>query len=144
MAMDLSSPFKEDRQALSLSATLSSRRSMVCCLWLCARRLCLKLLNTSDLPRSKPLVMVACFARQSVCSVVFPFTPVCPGQLVHGPTGTSEGGFQSGIPILLFTFCSKPIDSLNTHKALMHLLCPLQVISDSTNQVVPSSGNNKN
>ena len=41
----LSRPSKEDRLALPLSRPLSSRRSMVCRLWLCTRRQCLKLLN---------------------------------------------------------------------------------------------------
>ena len=35
------------------------------CHWLCARRQCLKLLNTSDLPRRKPLVMAAFHASLS-------------------------------------------------------------------------------
>ena len=39
--------------------TSSSRRSMVQCPGLCARRLYLKLLNTLALPRRQPLVMVA-------------------------------------------------------------------------------------
>ena len=37
----------------------SFRRSMVWCPWLCVRRYCLKILNTSDLPRRMPLAMVA-------------------------------------------------------------------------------------
>ena len=76
--MAICRPFKEDRLALPLSTLLSSRRSMVCeCAWLCARRQCLKLLNTSHLPRSKPLVGVALLASLSAWS--FPFTPACPG-----------------------------------------------------------------
>ena len=58
--MALSRPFKEDGLAL-----LSSRRSMVWCPWLCARRQCLKLLNTSDLPRSRRLCE-GYFARESI------------------------------------------------------------------------------
>ena len=76
--MAVSRPFKEDRPALPLSTPLSSRRSMVWCPWLCARRECLKLLNTRDLPRSKPFVRVALPASLSARS--FPFTPACPGQ----------------------------------------------------------------
>ena len=38
LTMALSRPFKEDRQALPLPMPLSSRRSMVWCHWLCARR----------------------------------------------------------------------------------------------------------
>ena len=56
LTMALSRPFKEDRRVLPLSTPLSSRRSMVWCPWLCARRYFLRFLNTSDLPRSKPLV----------------------------------------------------------------------------------------
>ena len=59
LMMALSRPFKEDHLAPSLSMPLSSRWSMVWCPWLCAHRWCLKLLNTSDHPRSKPLVRVA-------------------------------------------------------------------------------------
>ena len=38
LTMALSRPLKEDRLALPLSTPLSSRRSMVQCPWLCARR----------------------------------------------------------------------------------------------------------
>ena len=79
--MALSRPFKEDRQALPLSTSLSSRRSMVWCPWLCARRWCLQLLSTSDLPRRKPLVRVSFPASLSARS--FPFTPACPEQYIH-------------------------------------------------------------
>ena len=41
--------------------------------WLCARRLCLKLLNTWDRPRSKPLVRVALPASLSAQSFKFGF-----------------------------------------------------------------------
>lgn len=37
VTITLSRPFKDDRRPLPLSATLSSRRSMVRCPWLCAR-----------------------------------------------------------------------------------------------------------
>ena len=63
----------EGRRALPLSTPLSSRRSKVWCHWLCTRRWCLKLRNTSDLPRSKPLVRFALPASLSAWS--FPFTP---------------------------------------------------------------------
>ena len=67
--MAICRPFKEDRLALPVSTPFSSRRSMVCeCAWLCACRYCLKVLNTLDLPRSKPCG--ACFARQSICLVI--------------------------------------------------------------------------
>ena len=58
LTMALSRPFKEYRLPLPLSTPLFSRRSMAWCPWLCTRKLCLKLLSTSDLPRSKPLVRV--------------------------------------------------------------------------------------
>ena len=63
---------------LPLSTLLCSRRSMVWCPWLCACRYCLKLLNTSDLPRSKPLVRVTLPASLSALS--FAFSPACPGR----------------------------------------------------------------
>ena len=64
LTMARSRPFREDRLT-----PLSSRRSMVWCPWLCARRGCLKLLNTSDPPRSKPLVRVA-LPASLFCSVI--------------------------------------------------------------------------
>ena len=76
-------PFKEDSLALPLLTPLSSRRSMVWRLWLCARRQCLKFLNTSDHPRSKPLGRVTLLASLSARS--FPFTPACPGQYTNIP-----------------------------------------------------------
>ena len=50
---------KDDCRALPLSTPLSSGSLMVWCPWLCAWREWLKLLNTLDLPRRKPLVIVA-------------------------------------------------------------------------------------
>ena len=79
--MALSRRFKEVCRALSLSTLLSSRRSMVQCPWLYARRWWLKLFNCPDLPKSRPLVSVAMAASLSTRS--FPFTPVCPGQCTH-------------------------------------------------------------
>ena len=56
-----------------------------------------------------------CFARQSICSVIFPFTPACPGQFTYRSfrrwTSTSDT-VQSGPPISLFTFCSKLMESV--------------------------------
>ena len=79
--MAVSRPFKEDRPALPLSTPLSSRRSMVRCPWLCARRQCLNFLNKSALPRRKPHVVFAFSASLSARS--FPFIPACPGQYTH-------------------------------------------------------------
>ena len=68
-------------------------------------------LSTSDLPRSKPLVMVALPA--SVSAVSFPFTPICLGQYTHRsfrrwmPTIDT---FQPRLSIPLFTYCSKLCD----------------------------------
>ena len=73
LTMAFSHPFKKDRLALPLSTPLSSRRSVVRRPWLCARRLCLKLLNTWDRPRSKPLVRVALPASLSAQSFKFGF-----------------------------------------------------------------------
>ena len=47
LIMALSRPFKDDHLVLPLSTPLSSRWSVVWCPWLCARRLCLKLLRWS-------------------------------------------------------------------------------------------------
>ena len=73
--------FQEDRRLHPLSTPLSSRRSMEWCPWLCASMQRLTLFNTSDLPRRKPLVIVALPASLSARS--FPFTPACPGQYIH-------------------------------------------------------------
>ena len=73
--MALSCP-KVVRQAFPLSTLLSSSRlSMAWCPSLCARRLCLKPFNTSDLPRREPLAMVAFIVSLSAWS--FPLTPAC-------------------------------------------------------------------
>ena len=57
MWMSSSSSFNGDRLALLLYIPFSSRRSMVWCLWFCARGWCFKRPNTSDLPRSKLLAL---------------------------------------------------------------------------------------
>ena len=68
--MARSRPLKEDRWGLPLSTPLSppGDGSMVWCTWLCTRRQCLKLLNTSDLPRRHPIVVVALPANLSALS----------------------------------------------------------------------------
>ena len=84
LMMALSHPFnlfKEDHLALPLSMPLSSRSLMMWCPWLCAHRQCLKLLNTSDLPRSKSFMSVTLPASLSAQS--FPFTLACPRQHTH-------------------------------------------------------------
>ena len=58
LLMALSRPFMEYRRTLLLSVPLL-QAIMVWCPSFCASRYCLKLLNTSDLPRRKPLVMAA-------------------------------------------------------------------------------------
>ena len=58
--MDLSRPFKEDRRAFYPLSTP----------WFCTRRWRLKLLNTFDLPRRKPLVTVAFPASLSARSLI--------------------------------------------------------------------------
>ena len=102
LTMALSRRFKEVCRALSLSTLVYSRRSMVQCPWLCARRWWLKLLNFPDLPRSRPLVSVAMAANLSTRS--FPFTPVCPGQCTHRNFRrwvSTIATIQSELPILL-------------------------------------------
>ena len=75
LIVTFSRPFKENCRALRLSTPPSSRRSMAWCPWLCARSLCLKLLNTSDLTRSKALVVVT--FPVSLSARTFTLTPVC-------------------------------------------------------------------
>ena len=65
--------FQGRSQTLSLLC-LSSPGDRALCPWL-------KLLNTSELPRSKPLVVVAFPASLSARS--FPITLTCPGQYTH-------------------------------------------------------------
>ena len=63
---------------------LTSRRSMVWCPWLCARRcfVCrLKLLNTPDHLKRKPYVVVPFPASPSARS--YPLAPACPGQYIY-------------------------------------------------------------
>ena len=74
---------------------------------LCPQK-CLKLLNASDLPRRKQLMMVALPASVFVRS--FPFIPACSGQCTYRNFRrwiSIIDTFQSGLPILLFTFCSE-------------------------------------
>ena len=66
------------------------------------------LFNTSDLPRRKPFLMVTLPASLSARSL--PFIPACPGQYTHRSFRrwmSTIDTFQSGLPIPLFTFCSK-------------------------------------
>ena len=87
---------------------LFSRRSMVWCSWLCAHRQCLRLLSTWYIPRRK-LLVVAAFPP------VYLFGHFPPPRHVLGstPTAVLEGWMsnadtcQYGLPIPLFTFCSK-------------------------------------
>ena len=75
LSMALSRPFKEDRLGLPLSSPLSSRRSMVWCPLLCARRQCLKLLNTpDDLPRSELWRFGTDKAVVMLCQIGFEFS----------------------------------------------------------------------
>ena len=60
----------------------------------------------------------------------FPFTPACSGQYTH----RSFRKCQSGLPILLFTFCSKPIESVrmrayvwSDYHHLRRTTCPADV-----------------
>ena len=81
--MVLSRPFQAVRPTLPLSTPLSSRWSM-CAWWL-------------------PV---------SLSAQSYPFTPVCPGQYTHRSLQrwmSTIDTFQSGLPISLFTFCSKLI-----------------------------------
>ena len=92
LTMTLSRPVKEDGLALPLSTPPSSRRSMVWRAWLCARRLRLKFLNTSDI-----------FRDESYCDGCF-----CPpvSLLGHFPwfrhvyCSTAAGVFEGGCPTL--------------------------------------------
>ena len=113
--MALFHPFKKDRRAFPLSTPPSSRRSMVSCPWLCARRSCFKLLNIS---------CDGCFSHQSTCSVVFLHSNV--SRSFRGCMSTF-GTFQSGLPIPVFSFCSKLIESVRMMTYVVRL-SPLQVI----------------
>ena len=69
LTMALSRPFKEDRLALPLSTSLSSRRSVVRCPWLCAPHV-VSQASQHFRPSEKKATCEGCFARQSICSVV--------------------------------------------------------------------------
>ena len=80
------------------------------------------------LPRCKPLVMVALPASLSAWS--FPFTPACPGRYIHRSFErwmSVIDTFQSGLPIPLFDFCSKFIESVRM-TACVVWLSPLEAI----------------
>ena len=80
------------------------------------------------LPRCKPLVMVALPASLSAWS--FPFTPACPGRYTHRSFErwmSVIDTFQSGLPIPLFDFCSKFIESVRM-TACVVWLSPLEAI----------------
>ena len=65
---------------------------MARCPWFCARRYCLKFLNTSHLPRCKALMVVTFFASLSARSC--PFTPAC-------QTSASTAVFEDEFPLIL-------------------------------------------
>ena len=109
LTMAPSRPFKEDCLALPLSTPLSSRWLIVWCSWLCACRQCLKFLNTSDLPRCKPFVMVALPASLSARS--FRFTLTCPGQYTRWSFRrwmVTIDTIQSGLPSSVWIVTSTP------------------------------------
>ena len=71
LMMTLSRPFKEDRVALPLSTSLSSRRSVMWCPWLLA--LCPQVMSQAPQhfrSSEKQASCGGCFARQSICSVI--------------------------------------------------------------------------
>ena len=83
---------------------------------------CLKLLSNSDPPRSKPLVRVALPSSLSARS--FPVTPACPGQYTHRSFRrymSTMDTLHSGLPIPLFTFCSKLIKSVRMMACVVRL-----------------------
>ena len=54
----------------------------------------------------------------------FPFTPACPGQYTHMSFRrwmSTIDTFQSGLPIPLFTFCSKLIESARMMASVVRL-----------------------
>ena len=97
LMMALSRPFKEDHLALPLSTPLLPRDQ-----W------CDVLGFSSGLLKSKPLVRVS--LPTSLFLQSFPFTPACPGQYTHRSFRrwmSTINTFHCGLPIPLFTFCSK-------------------------------------
>ena len=95
------SPFKEDRRAFPLSSPPPFRAIDGCdSFWFCARKLCLKLLNTSDLLRCETLLMVALLASLwLLCSPVCLFGHFPWRRNVQGGTA-STGAFEDGRRIL--------------------------------------------
>ena len=98
------------RRVLPIATPLFQAIDNVMSLALCTE--CLKPLNTSDLPRRKPLVMAALFASLSARS--FPSTPACQGQHTHRSLQRWVLNIvpcQFGLPIPpLFTPCSRPVE----------------------------------
>ena len=103
------SSFHGRSPSASFSHFFSSKRSMALYHWPCARIYYFKLLNTSDLPRSH--VRVALPASLSARS--FFFTSACPGQYTYRKFRrwmSTIDTCQPGLPVPLFSFCSKLIE----------------------------------
>ena len=66
----------------------------------------------------------------SLSARLFPFTPACPRQYTHRSLRrwmSTIDAFQSGLPIPLFTFCSKLIESVRMRTCVVRL-SPLETI----------------
>ena len=113
MARAISRPFKEYRQAPTLSTSLSYKRSMVRFSVLSSSTLHV------DLPRRKPRVIAV--LSTSVSTRSFPFTRACPGRYTHKRFRRRVPTI--GLPITFFTFCSKLIEYVRMKARMVwHLL----------------------
>ena len=113
------SSFQGRLSSASSFNTFSPRWSVVWCPWLEVSQV-----SALDLPRSKPLVRVALPA--SLSAQLFPFAPACPGQEFL-KVDVDHWHIPSGLPIPLFTFCSKLIESVRMMACVVWLL-PLEAI----------------
>ena len=108
----------DDGPLLSFQGRSSSASSFYCCLLQaidCVMSLALCPQVVSQAPQhfrssEKLATCEGCFFPASLSSRSFPFTPACPGKHIRRSFRrwmSTIDTFQSGLPIPLFTFCSK-------------------------------------
>ena len=112
LTMALSRPCKEDRWVLPQATPLTSRRSTV---W-CPRLKCLKLLNTSNLPRRQLLVMIAWSASLSASKLQNKWT-------THHVAFVNQCWLGGFLFCLCVFFCSVFHTSWTVHSIIIFWLC---------------------
>ena len=127
------SPFQgRSSSASSFHASLLQAIDVVMSLALCSHIIfyCLKLLNTLDLPRRKPLVRDALPASLSAWS--FPFIPACLGQYNHRSSRrwmSTSDTFQSGFPFHFSLFIASSLKHWSRAKESLAFVCVPDAVS---------------